>query len=366
MKYCSNCGRQLQDNEECNCLNASTEASETVASAEEGAVTETDYFMDKDSEDVTTSAADTSKNSDMNQDNQTFQNNQFSQGNQATQENQAFQGNQATQGNQAFQGNQTFQGNANDFTQAGPTPKQKTAKNSVFSTALKNIFPFIKAFVKTPSNALHTSAENTDLPLAGIFYALYCISWILFQVFAFSKLFGLFSGVTNSLIGFTGSYIKISYPYVIIVGLISSLLLVVITNVFMIFLGLITRSKYNFKQIVAASSGIFVFPAICFLLATIFFFLSIPLSICVLIVGNVAYLLLFFYTGKTLFQKNDNSPFLWIMILLTAILLIITTLTTAKISLSFSSKLVKTETSYNLFGDDYYEDSLDDFYQFFE
>ena len=356
MKYCSNCGNQLQDNEQCTCSDSLVEASETAASTQEGVVTESEDFF------IHYSEADTT------QSDQAFVNNQGFQS-----QEQGFQNHE-----QGFQNHeQGFQENSNTFHQTGPTPNSKQGKADVLKTALKNIVPFIKASVKTPGSTLHTSAENTDLPLAGIFYAVYCLSWILFQVLAFSKLADLVSGLSYLMLGFAQSYVKISYFYAILVALVISLMFIVVTNLFMIGLGFATHSKYNFKQIIAATAGIFVFPTICFLLASILIFISIPISICVLIVGNIAFMILFFYTGKTLFQKNDNSSFLWVMILLTAFLSIITTFCSFKVSLSFSSKLIRTESSFDhLFGNDYDDyddysdyddyDNYDDWYNFDE
>ena len=345
MKYCSNCGKQLQDNEQCTCSDSLVEASETTASTQEGVVTESEDFFNHYFD------ADAKKVDETSVNNQEFQSQE------------SYQYGQESQSQ-----DQGFQENSNAFKETGPTPNSKQGKGTVLKTALKNVFPFIKASIKTPGNTLHTSAENTDLPLAGIFYVAYCCSWILFLMLAFSKLANLVSGMSYLILGFTQSYVKISYFYAALIALIISLIFVVVTNLFMICLGFITHSKYNFKQIIAASAGIFVFPTICFLLASILIFISIPISICVLIVGNIAYMILFFYTGKTLFQKNDNSSFLWVMILLTAVLSIITTFCTFKVSLSFSSKLVRTESSFdNLFGNDYddsyddYDDSYDDY-----
>ncbi len=248
-------------------------------------------------------------------------------------------------------------------------------KQSVFTTAIKNIIPYLKAFIKSPANTLHTSAQNTDLPLAGIFYGFYVISVIMFDMILVSKLVTIIRNISNVYTSMVYSYgssqITISYTYAFVCGLLIAFLIITLTNVCMFLLGLISHSKYNFKQIVAATAGIFVLPSFCLLFAFILFFISITLSLGVMIVGVASYILLFFYTAKTLFKRSDNGLFLWVLIGASSILFMITAYVTVNVPLSFSSNIIRVDNSiqskienypgedYN--PNDYYDDYFDDY-----
>ena len=249
-------------------------------------------------------------------------------------------------------------------------------KQSVFTTAIKNIIPYLKAFIKSPANTLHTSAQNTDLPLAGIFYAFYVISLIMFDMILVSKLVAIIRNISNVYTSMVYSYgssqITISYTYAFVCGLLIALLIIALTNVCMFLLGLISHSNYNFKQIVAATAGIFIFPSFCLLFAFLLFFISITLSLGIMVVGVASYILLFFYTAKTLYKKSDNGLFLWVLIGASSILFMITAYITVNVPLSFASNIIKVDDSIqsnigNIPGEDYNpNDYYDDYYDYFD
>lgn len=250
-------------------------------------------------------------------------------------------------------------------------------KPNVFKTALKNVFPFLKALVKSPANTIHTCAENVDLPLAGLVYGFYVIAILLCVLSSVSNFMKLINTIT-SLFTWTGERIvKVSYPWLIVSSILIGILMIVITNIILLLFGFCFHNTYKVKQTLAASCAIFVYPMISYLLTAIFMYISVPAGILILSIGNITYLFMFFYTMKTLFKKNDNSPFLLIAMLLVAIVSLITTFGAVKLTTSFSNKLIKTNTSSyrndyfnndyyeedeDYYSDDYYSDYFDDFF----
>lgn len=234
-------------------------------------------------------------------------------------------------------------------------------KTNVFKTAFKNVVPFLKALVKSPASTIHTCAENADLPLAGLLYGFYVIAIMLCELCSVSKIMKFIHTIT-SLFTWTGeSILKVSYPWLIVSSILVGISTIVITNLILLLLGFCFHNTYKAKQTLAASCAIFVYPTISYLLAAIFMFISVPIGIVILSIGNITFLFMFFYTMKTLFKKDDDSSFLLIAMLLVAVVSIVTTFCSVKLIASFSNKLVKTNTSSYLNDNDYYEDE-EDFY----
>lgn len=95
-----------------------------------------------------------------------------------------------------------------------------------------------------------------------------------------------------------------------------------------------------------------------------------------MIVGVASYILLFFYTAKTLFKRSDNGLFLWVLIGASSILFMITAYVTVNVPLSFSSNIIRVDNSiqskienypgedYN--PNDYYDDYFDDYDNYYD
>lgn len=353
MKYCKYCGRQLQEDEMCTCEDAVQKQKE--AASEAAMTTTINPYAPTDSSKPASYEDDTTLPEAAVSSPEPSSQPVMAESLQIGEDNTKKQDSSGPDVSQSA----SNQGTANSET-ADPGPKvKKTVDLSIFKTALSNIIPYLKAFVKAPASAITVSAENTDLPLAGIIYAIYCISLILCETLGFSRFWKALSPITT-LFSFGGSsLVKVSYPWLILCALLTGILLLAITNLVLIIIGICYHSKYNFKQILAGSCGIYIYPTICFLLATIVMFLSVPAACFLLSIGYVAYLIVSYFTIKTLFQKNENSPFLFVSIVLVTALCVLTTVTALKLSAAFSNKVIKANTDY------YNENNIGNLFQYY-
>lgn len=255
-------------------------------------------------------------------------------------------------------------GQSQDFQNAGQSQNFQNAGHTVFHTALHNVIPFLKALVKAPAAAITTCVDNHDLPLACIIYIMNILSLILCEIITVSKLMNLFSSIT-SFLSLTGqNLIKVSYGWIILCSFLFAIVKIVIPVVLLYLACICFKSKHSLKQVIAGGCSLFVYPTICNLLASVLIFLSPIVAVCVLVIGNLAYLMMFFFTLKTILHKDDNSIFLLTSVLLVSLLNILVTLSVLKLSFSFSTKMVRyNESAYggiiNSY-DSYYDDDSSD------
>lgn len=323
MKFCKYCGTQLNDEETCSCENAQKEAA-IIASEKEEFAKENSFATEETS----------------------------------------YSNNQAFNNQQAYESNQT----SNEYESVHNN--QADHKNSVSKTALSNVIPFIKALFKAPKSAIHTAASNTDLPLAGIFYALYFFSFVIFELVAVDKInkgIKFLSMLSGSHYGF-----KIKNSWIVTIVLICTLTYFVCTIIATLILAKIAKSRYNAKQLIAGTSSIFVAPTLCYLVASVFMFLDLSkLTLCIIFISFISYIIMSFYTIHTLCNKDSNSSFLWSTIIVVSFMYLALIFASFKLSISYISKSVmnSTKNHYDYLEDyDDYDDydDLKDLYKFFQ
>lgn len=307
MKYCKFCGRQLADNESCSCNDALQEQSITTMDE----VKETEI-------------------SDLH--------------NPEVEETLDYNSQSGASEESAIASACTF-----DHTQQDENSQHTQAKNKQTAETLKaathNILPFIKSLIHAPVSTIKASAENTDLPLAGIFFAIYFISMILCELCLASRAVSYLSKYIGTF-SFASTYASIQYGWLLLSAFIMGIIIIVLTVGCAVLLSVIFHSSYSPKQVVAACGSIFVYPAAALIAAGILAFISIKLASLLLIFGIVAYLTMFCTMLKTLLKKEDNSSYLLLSIVFVTLLFILVSVASTKIAASFSDYYIKMRTNY--------------------
>jgi len=290
MKYCKFCGKQLADNETCNC-NEALQEKNTMDSTQ---WTSTDYTD-----------------------------------------------NQEELIQEELIQEEPIQDEPIQAKEDAKEKRQQTAET--LKTAFHNIIPFVKSLIHAPGKTIKAAAENTDLPLSGILYASYTIALILCNVCMSSTMITSI-GRKYLRINFLSDFLSINYGWIVFSALLSSIAVLVITVLFVLILAAIFHTSYAPRQIIAACGSIFVYPTALFLLAGIFGFISSYIAVILFVLGNIAYLVMFQFVVKTLFNKDDNSSYLVTSILIITILFLLTSVVSAKITGACVSKCIQTDS----------------------
>lgn len=245
--------------------------------------------------------------------------------------------------------------------------------HSVIGTALRNVFPFIKALWNTPTTAIKACASNTDFPLALIFYLVYIVTLGLFSGSMALKLTNTIDKLC-SIVGVSGSKIaSVSIPWTMVCFLVIGLFEVVIVNLFVCILKCILHGPYNCKQLICGNCAIFVFPLLLNSLMALFALISFPITVSTLFfIKCITMLIMIYHVLKTLFHRNDNSSFIFGSICMITLLYFLITISTLRLFVSFIPKIF----SINNFSsnrnnqqehyDDYFDfDDWNDYFDYF-
>lgn len=320
MAYCVYCGKKLEEGEICNCRNLQNnqnfQGSQTTQSNQSN------------------QSSQSSQNTQNGQNNQSFQNNQNSHGYQNFQNDQTAQGNANMNGNWQAQNqngyNQAYQENAQQYQESFNQAKQ------VSGLYLQQLFGAFIGIFKRPVEEGRTFAASGNAQLGIGFLAIQAILSSFFALIICTKVNNIGRMATSY---FGGSSDFFSYPKVLLLSIVGSL---IISFAFagLLYVGvLLFRGKTTFGKIICVvavrSVGISLFIA----LSVIVGFLNIGWGILIFILSWVVGLIFMIPVIQGGVEFNSNRlPY---MIILIALLSIVVFFIWCRISLPmYASELV--------------------------
>ena len=202
-------------------------------------------------------------------------------------------------------------------------PQAAPAAPSPFSIALKNLVPFLKAYLRSPVNATRAVIAQKDFLLAIILLAIQAIA-VGLVIFSFlHKLCGVvrefvlaamgLGGMTSSSLfgGFSGPAITASFPLCLIYGIVCAIIVIAIFTVLLFAVAKIMKSTCSFKDVLTACGANSPFATVLYLLAFILFFVSIKLGLIALLFATLAWLIMSVPTVQAVTPGTEQGKF-WI------------------------------------------------------
>jgi hypothetical protein len=215
---------------------------------------------------------------------------------------------------------------------------QAAAAPSPVGMAFKNLIPFCKSYLRSPTGAARAAIDQKDLILAIILLAIQAIAAglaifaLLTKVCILVKsvlvqamtLGGLWSGSSSSLFGgYSGPSISASFPLCLVFGILAAAIAIVVFAALIFAVAKIMKSACTFRDVITACGAHSPFVTVLLLLAFLLFFASIRVGLVLFVLAMLTWVALGVPTAQAVTPGTEQGKFwmLYIAAVLVAVLI---------------------------------------------